>query len=352
MSGPSFSFGNQFSGRPAAQPAEARPAAGAAPAGRPASSGVTASFGAAPMPPAGGAMPAPAAKGDDLIKETTTRDFMRDVIEASRQVPVLVDFWAEWCGPCKQLTPVIEKVVRNAKGKVRLVKMNIDHHPEVAGQLGIRSIPAVIAFKNGQPLDGFMGAVPESQIQSFIERVAGPVGPSDAETLLAEAEAALAAGDLQGAADLFAAVREMEPDNLAGLAGLVRTLVAAKEFDEARALIATVPAAKQSDPAVAAARAQLELAEQSAKLGDSLELEARLASDANDHDARFNLALILNAHDKREAAVDHLVEIVRRKRDWNEEAARKQLLQFFDAWGPKDEMTLYGRRRLSSVLFA
>lgn len=330
MSGPSFSFGNQFGGRPAPQagtPGRPQPASAQAPA-------------------------APAAQDDAVIKETTTRDFMRDVIEASRDVPVLVDFWAEWCGPCKQLTPVIEKVVRNAKGRVRLVKMNIDHHPEVAGQLGIRSIPAVIAFKNGQPLDGFMGALPESQIQQFIDKIAGPGGPSDAEQLLVEAEAALGAGDLQGAADLFSAVREVEPDNMAGLGGLIRTLVAAKEFDQAKALLGTVPAAKLADPAIAAARAQLELAEQSAKLGDPVELEARLSRDANDHDARFNLALILNAHDKREAAVDHLVEIVRRKRDWNEEAARKQLLTFFEAWGPKDEMTLYGRRRLSSALFS
>ncbi|MEJ1160020.1 thioredoxin [Prosthecomicrobium sp. N25] len=295
---------------------------------------------------------APAPGADELIRDTTTRTFVKDVIEASRDVPVLVDFWAEWCGPCKQLTPVLEKVVRNAKGKVRLVKMNIDQHPEVAGQLGIRSIPAVIAFKNGQPLDGFMGAVPESQIQTFIERVAGPVGPSDAEALVAEAEAALAEGDLQGAADLFSAARESEPENLAALAGLVRTLVAAKELDQAKALLATVPQAKAGDPAVAAARAQLELAEATANLGDPLPLEARIAHDPNDHAARFDLALILNAHGKREAAVDHLVEIVRRKRDWNEEAARKQLVQFFEAWGPKDEMTLYGRRRLSSVLFA
>lgn len=321
MSGPSFSYGNQYT------PASAAPAQATA----------------APLSP-------PA--GDGLVRDTTTKDFVRDVIDASRTVPVLVDFWAEWCGPCKQLTPVIEKVVRNAKGKVKLVKMNIDHHPEIAGQLGIRSIPAVIAFKNGQPLDGFMGAVPESQIQTFIERVAGPMGPSDAETLMAEAEAALEAGDLQGAADLFSAVRELEPDHVGALGGLVRTLVAAKEFDEAKALLATAPAAKQSDPAIAGARALLDLAEQAAKLGDPVDLEARISHDANDHEARFNLALALNARGHKEAAVDQLVEIVRRKRDWNEEAARKQLVQFFDAWGPKDEMTLYGRRRLSSVLFA
>jgi putative thioredoxin len=352
MSGPSFSYGNQYGMRPASTGPAATPQPGAAQPGAPsaAPAAVSATLGGTLGAPA--APPAAPLGADDLIKDTTTRTFVKDVIEASRTVPVLVDFWAEWCGPCKQLTPVIEKVVRNAKGKVRLVKMNIDQHPEVAGQLGIRSIPAVIAFKNGQPLDGFMGAVPESQIQSFIERVAGPVGPSDAEALIAEGEAALAEGDLQGAADLFSAARETEPENAAALGGLVRTLVVAKEFDQARALLETVPAAKQGDAAIAAARAQLDLAETSAKLGDPLPLEARIAHDPNDHQARYDLALILNAHDRREAAVDHLIEIVRRKRDWNEDAARKQLVQFFEAWGPKDEMTLYGRRRLSSVLFS
>jgi putative thioredoxin len=328
MSGPSFSFGNQFT-------AQARPAA-ATPAAAPA---------AAPAPAA------PAGADAGLIKETTTRDFMKDVIDASKQVPVLVDFWADWCGPCKQLTPVLEKVVKNAKGKVKLVKMNIDQYPEIAGQLGVRSIPAVFAFKGGQPVDGFMGALPESQVQQFIERLSGPLGPSDAEALLEEAEATLAAGGLQEAADLFAAVREMEPNNLKALGGIVRTLVAAKEFDVAKQMLAEVPAAKQSDPAITAAKARLELAEAESALGDPTAFEARIAHDPNDHEARFQLALILNARGHREAAVDHLVEIVARKRDWNEEQARKQLVTFFDAWGPKDEMTLYGRRRLSSVLF-
>lgn len=348
MSGPSFSFGNQFGGRPAqADKTTAPTAPQAAPQAAPRA--VPAGFAPGPAP----AAPAPSAPpGGDLVKETTTRDFVKDVIEASRSVPVMVDFWADWCGPCKQLTPIIEKVVKNAKGRVRLVKMNTDQYPEVAGQLGIRSLPTVIAFKNGQPFDGFTGALTESQVQSFVERITGPLGPSDAETLLAEAEAALGEGDLQGAVELFSAVREMEPDNVAAVAGIVRALVVAKEFEQARALLAEVPAAKQSDPAVAAARAQLDLAEQSAKLGDPVALEARIAHDVNDHQARFDLALIHNARGEREAAVDHLVEIVRRKRDWNEEAARKQLVQFFEAWGPKDEMTLYGRRRLSSVLFS
>ncbi|MDR3375294.1 MAG: thioredoxin [Ancalomicrobiaceae bacterium] len=328
MTGPSFSFGNSYSG--AAQPAQpAKPAPAAAPA----------AF-------------APAVSTNDLIKETTTRDFLKDVIETSKQVPVLVDFWADWCGPCKQLTPILEKVVTNAKGKVRLVKMNIDKYPEVAGQLGVRSIPAVFAFKGGQPVDGFMGAVPESQVQQFIERLAGPVGPSDAEAMIEEGRLALAEGDLEGAAQLFGAALQMEPESVPAIVGLADVFVAAKEYTEARAILAKLPAGKDADPLVAGVKARIDLEEQSAKLGDPVAFEARIAHDANDHEARFGLALILNAHGDREAAIDHLVEIVRRKRDWNEEAARKQLVQFFEAWGPKDEMTLYGRRRLSSVLFA
>ncbi|MBL8573367.1 MAG: thioredoxin [Hyphomicrobiaceae bacterium] len=318
MSQPTFSFGSNYGQMPAAAPAVA-----------------------------------PAASGNaDLIKDTTTKDFTRDVLDASRQVPVLVDFWAEWCGPCKQLTPVIEKAVKNAKGKVRLVKMNIDHHPEIAGQLGIRSIPAVIAFKAGQPIDGFMGALPEGQINQFIERVAGPVGPSDAEALIAEAEAALAANDLQGAVDRFAAAAEMEPHNLKAIGGLARAYILAGALDEAEAFLASVPAAKQSDPSIAAARAQLELARQTAELGDAVELEARITRDPADHAARFDLAVLLAAKGHKNEAVDQLVEIVRKDRPWNDEAARKQLVTFFEAWGPKDPSTLYGRRRLSSVLFA
>ena len=321
MTGPTFSYGSAF---PSLKPAAAKPAA-----------------------------PAPAtAGGDDLVKETTTRDFMKDVIDASAAVPVLVDFWAEWCGPCKQLAPAIEKVVRAAKGRVKLVKMNIDHHPEVAGQLGIRSIPAVVAFKGGQPVDGFMGALPESQIQTFVDKLAGPAAPSDAQTLVAEAIAALEAGDLQAAADLFAAAHQMEPENLDALLGLADVQIAVRDLDAARALLAAVPAAAAKDPRVGAVQARIDLAEKTAALGDPIALEARLASNADDHEARYDLALILAATGHEQAAVDSLIEIIRRDRPWNEEAARKQLLTFFEAWGPKDPATLYGRRRLSSVLFS
>lgn len=298
--------------------------------------------------PAAAAAPA----GDGLVVETTTQTFMKDVIDASAEVPVLVDFWADWCGPCKQLAPVIEKVVRAAKGKVKLVKMNIDHHPEVAGQLGIRSIPAVIAFKGGQPIDGFMGALPEGQVKSFIDKLTAGAPPNEVDTALAEAEAAAAEGDLERASHFFAAVLQAEPANVAALVGLAGVFVTAGEFAQAEGLLAQVPAASANDPRVAAVKARIALATQSENLDDVVALEARLTRDPGDHQARYDLALVLGAKGHHAEAVDQLIEIVRRERAWNEEAARKQLLTFFDAWGPKDPATLYGRRRLSSVLFA
>jgi putative thioredoxin len=313
MSGPTYTFGNGFG-----QPAQAT----AAPA------------------------------GDDLIKDTTTRDFARDVLEASRTQPVLVDFWAPWCGPCKQLTPVLEKVVRAAGGTVKLVKMNIDDHPQVAGQLGIQSIPAVIAFVDGRPLDGFMGALPEGQVKQFIERVAGPVGPSPLEQMLAEADGLLAARDYEPAGQLYMAALQEVPDSLPAAAGLIRVLVGLGRLDDARRVLDGVPEARRGDKALAGAVAELDLAAQTADLGDTAVLVARIEADPADHEARIELALALAARGERKAAVDHLVESVRRERGWNEEAARKQLVQLFEAWGPTDPDTLYGRRRLSSVLFS
>jgi len=295
---------------------------------------------------------APAKGGGDLIKDTSTQTFAADVIEESRRQPVLVDFWAPWCGPCKQLGPVLEKVVTGAKGAVRLVKMNIDDHPQIPGQLGIQSIPAVIAFKDGQPVDGFMGAVPESQIKEFIERIAGPVGPSDGEALVAQGDALREAGDVESAARAYADAIKIEPDNLAGIAGLAHCYVSIGELERAREVLALAPEAAAGDAAIASARAAIDLAEQSSQLGDLAELALTVERNPADHRARFDLALALNGRGKREEAVDELVEIVRRDRNWNDEGARKQLLQFFDAWGPTDEMTLYGRRRLSSVLFS
>jgi putative thioredoxin len=291
------------------------------------------------------------ATGDNLVSDTTTQTFMRDVVEESRKRPVLVDFWAPWCGPCKTLSPVIEKVVRAAKGKVKLVKMNIDEHPQVASQLGIQSIPTVFAFVNGQPVDGFMGALPEGQVAAFVERLAGKVEGGTAD-LLNEADALLAAGDPAGAAELYAQILSEESDNVRALGGLARCHVDAGNAAAARATLSLVPKGKENDPAVAAARAALELAERAASVGDLVEIEARLAANALDHQARFDLAVALNAKGRRQEALDHLLEIVRRQRNWNDDAARKQLLQFFEAWGPADDMTMEGRRRLSSILFS
>ena len=295
---------------------------------------------------------AAATTADTVIKDTTTQTFVKDVIEESRKQPVLVDFWAPWCGPCKQLTPVLEKVVRAAKGKLKLVKMNIDEHPSIPGQMGIQSIPAVIAFVNGQPADGFLGALPESQVTAFIERLTkGRVSAEDKD-LLQAAESALAEGNAAGAAQLFARILADDPTNVPALAGLVRCYVATGALDQAKQTLAMIPEGKRSETAVAAARAALELAEQASALGPIAELEQKVAANPLDHQARFDLALAHNAKGRRKEALDHLIEIARRDRKWNDDGARKQLVQLFDAWGPTDEATVDGRKRLSSILFA
>jgi putative thioredoxin len=294
---------------------------------------------------------APPEPGGDLVSDTTTKTFMKDVIEESRKRPVLVDFWAPWCGPCKTLGPVLEKAVRAAKGKVKLVKMNIDEHPQISSQLGIQSIPTVFAFVNGQPVDGFMGALPDGQVTAFIERLTGKVegGPADSLKL---AEEARAAGDAAKAAELFAQVLAEEPENVRALSGLARSHLDAGNPAAARQTLGLIPKNKENDAAVAAVRAALDLSERAAAVGDLSELETKVAANALDYQARFDLAVALNANGKREAALDHLLEIVRRSRTWNDDAARKQLVQFFEAWGPTDELTIEGRRRLSSLLFA
>jgi putative thioredoxin len=288
----------------------------------------------------------------DLIKETTTQTFMKDVIEESKRQPVLVDFWAEWCGPCKQLGPVLEKVVKAAKGKVKLVKMDIDKHPSIPGQLGIQSIPAVFAFVNGQPVDGFLGALPESQVTAFIERVTKDRIGGEEKDLLKAADAALADGDATGAADLYAQVLAEDATNVQALAGLTRCYVETGAIDQAKQTLALVPEAKRNDAAVAAARAALDLVEQAQSVGPIAELEQKVAANPLDHQARFDLAVALNGKGQRQEAVDHLLNIVKRDRKWNDDGARKQLVQFFEAWGPTDEATVNGRKRLSSVLFA
>lgn len=295
---------------------------------------------------------APAAAAADAVIDTTTQTFMKDVIEESRRQPVLVDFWAPWCGPCKQLTPVLEKAVRAAKGKVKLAKMDIDKHPEIPGQMGIQSIPAVIAFVNGQPADGFMGALPEGQITAFLERLLKDRIGGEEKDLLKSADDALAANDFAGAADLYAQFLAQDNTNVAALAGLARCYVGTGSIDQARKTLALVPEAKRRDPAVAAAQTAVDLAEQAKSVGPVDDLQAKVAADPTDHQARFDLAVALNAKGEREAAAGHLIEIVKRDRKWNDDGARKQLVQFFEAWGPTDEATVSGRRRLSSILFS
>lgn len=289
--------------------------------------------------------------GEGLIKDTTTAAFRQDVLAESMNQPVLVDFWAPWCGPCKQLGPSIEKVVKAAKGKVKLVKMNIDTDPQIAGQLGVQSIPAVFAFNRGQPVDGFVGNLPESQIRGFIERLIGPLG-ADTAALIGEANTLLDAGDAAGAAEVFATVLAEESENSEALGGLARAHVAAGTLEQARQILDSVPEAKAGHAAVAGARAALELAEQAEALGDTAGLMRAVEANPADHQARFDLALALNAHNQRENAVDALMAILRKDRSWNDDAARKQLLQFFEAWGPMDEASLYGRRQLSATLFS
>jgi putative thioredoxin len=235
---------------------------------------------------------------------------------------------------------------------VKLVKMNIDEHPQIAGQLGIQSIPAVIAFQRGQPVDGFMGALPEGQVKGFIERLVGPLGPSAAEDLMAQADALAAEGDAAGAAELYAAVLAQDPENVAALAALAKLHLDLGDIEGARRFLAMAPESKANDPALAGARAAIELAEQAGALGDLADLQRRVEANPLDHQARFDLAVGLNARGRREEAVDHLLDIVRRDRSWNDDGARKQLVQLFEAWGPTDEMTVAGRRRLSSILFA
>jgi putative thioredoxin len=301
-----------------------------------------------------GSGPAPQAAGD-LIKETTTQTFVKDVVEESKRQPVLIDFWAPWCGPCKQLTPVLEKAVRAAKGKVKLVKMNIDDHPAIPGQMGIQSIPAVVAFVNGQPADAFMGAVPESQVTAFIDKIsAGMPGagePNIAE-ILKEAETLLAEGDPANAAAVYAEVLALDASNLPALAGLAKCYVITGAIEQAKQTLALVPESKRADVAVKAVQASIDLAAQAEGLGPVTELEQKVAANPLDHQARFDLATALNAQGNRAEATNQLLEIVKRDRKWNEDGARKQLINFFEAWGLADEATVEGRKRLSTILFS
>lgn len=292
----------------------------------------------------------------ELISDTTTAGFTADVIQASRDVTVLVDFWAPWCGPCKQLTPIIEKVVRESNGRVKLVKLNIDDHPAIPGQMGIQSIPAVVAFAGGKPVDGFMGALPESQIREFIDKVAGPAPTSSAdeqiEQIVTQSREALAGGDIETAARGFGAVLQIDQGHVGAITGMAACMLAAGELDRAEKLLNAVPVEERKDPEIASVFKRLEMAKEVAELGDPVELEARLASNPADHEARIQFAKILNAKGNREAAADELFMIMRKDPKWEDEAARKMLLEFFEAWGPVDPATLSARRKLSSLLFS
>ena len=293
------------------------------------------------------------AGGASQPKDATTQSFAADVIEASQQTPVIVDFWAPWCGPCKQLAPILEKTVRDAGGKVALVKINIDENPEIAQQLRIQSIPAVFAFDKGQPVDGFMGAQPESQIKRFVERLVGPMGPSPLEQALEQAKDALDAGDFATASNIYGQILRQVPGEAAAIAGLVRCLVGAGDLQEARELVDGLDDETLKNADVESAVSALALAEQAGEAdGDTAELQARLAQDPGDHQTRFDLAMAYHGAGRNEQAIDELIEIIRRDREWNDEAARQQLLKLFEALGHADPLTVAGRRKLSSILFS
>jgi putative thioredoxin len=289
----------------------------------------------------------------NLIKDATDATFAIDVMEASKQQPVLVDFWAPWCGPCKQMTPIIEKVVNDNNGKVKLVKVNIDENPQYAGQLRVQSIPAVFAFVDGRPVDGFMGALPESQIRQFISRL-GKLGglAEQIADVMGMARTAFEQNEFAAVIDMATQVVGADPVQAEAWALKARAEIATEQLEAASATLAAVPADKQTDPFIISAKAALDLALNPVDTSGITTLEKQLTENPLDHAARVELAILLNGSNRREDAIDQLIHVIRKDRTWNEDGARKQLVQFFEAWGPKDEMTLLGRRKLSSVLFS
>lgn len=290
------------------------------------------------------------------IKDSSTETFAEDVIQASMQGPVIVDFWAPWCGPCKQLTPALEKAVTEARGAVTLVKVNIDENQALAQQLRIQSIPTIYAFFQGRPVDGFQGALPESEIKAFVKRLIDSSGGEAGDPLaeaMEQAEQALAEGDHATAGAIYGQVLQHDPENLEAIAGLLKALIGAGQVEDAKTQYDQLPEEVQAKPELAAVKAQLDLLNESAKAsGEAAELMEKVAHNADDHQARFDLAQALYGAGKKEAAAGELLEIVRRDREWNEDGARKQLLKYFEAWGPTDPLTLDSRRKLSSLLFS
>lgn len=295
--------------------------------------------------------PAPAA----AVKDVTTATFVQDVMEASREAVIVVDFWAPWCGPCKTLGPILEKAVAATKGAVRMVKINVDENQQLAAQMRIQSIPTVYAFFDGRPVDAFQGALPESQVKEWVKKLAALAAENDPAAQIAEAIAqakeALAAGDPMTAQAIYGQILQVDPENIEAIAGMGRIAVQAGQLDVAKQVLAQVPKDKANHAETLALKSAIELAEQTAELGGRADLEGRVAANPDDHEARYDLALLLYAEGDKQGAVDHLLESIKRDRTWNEEAARKQLLKLLEAFGFADPVSVSTRRRLSSLLF-